>query len=55
MLNETTTSEVIVDTPPKKLAINVSGLPENLVFSEEKTQLESEKPKKKIETTWKEY
>ena len=53
MLNENTTSEVIVDTPPKTLSVNVSGLPENLVFSEEKVLIESEEPKKKIEATWK--
>jgi purine-binding chemotaxis protein CheW len=53
MLNEDTTAEVKVETPPKPLAVNVSGLPENLVFSEEKVQVEVEIPEKKAATTWK--
>jgi purine-binding chemotaxis protein CheW len=53
MLNEKSTTEVEFDTPSKPLTVNVSGLPENLVFSQEKVQTEVEKPKKQTPASWK--
>ena len=55
MLNEKPSTEVIEESAPKTLTVNVSGLPENLVFSEAAIEVlpEVEVPKKKSPVTWK--
>ncbi|GLS89440.1 hypothetical protein GCM10007916_05070 [Psychromonas marina] len=55
MLNEKASTEVIEETTPKTLAVNVSGLPENLVFSEPEPEpeIEPEAVPEKASAAWK--
>lgn len=53
MLNETPSAQVMVETPEEALAVNVSSLPENLVFSENKLQIETNQPEPPAEKAWK--
>jgi purine-binding chemotaxis protein CheW len=59
MLNEKVSEQVKVETPPATLAVNVSSLPKNLVFSEterlvkDEVLIENKKPVEKTDTTWK--
>jgi purine-binding chemotaxis protein CheW len=59
MLNEKTSEQVIVEKPPETLALNVSSLPKNLVFSETEllvddgVLVENKTPVQKTEASWK--
>ena len=53
MLKEKSSTQVLLDTPQETLNGNVSSLPENLVFSEEKTVINVESEPQKAESNWK--
>ena len=53
MLNEKPSTKVMLETPEEALTVNVSSLPENLVFSEVKTAVEQTIEPQKTEASWK--
>ncbi len=52
MLNETTSTQVIEKEIPEAIAVNVSSLPDNLVFSETETAIKGNDSEQKTEPTW---
>ncbi|MCP4321017.1 MAG: chemotaxis protein CheW [Alteromonadales bacterium] len=53
MLNETTSTQVIEKNMPETIALKVSSLPEDLVFSETETAIKDNNSEQKTEATWK--
>ncbi|PKG39872.1 chemotaxis protein CheW [Psychromonas sp. Urea-02u-13] len=53
MLNEKPSTQVMVETPEESITVNVSSLPENLVFSEVETSVEQAIEPQKTEASWK--